>query len=119
MQTVDKNFVSILDQLIETCKNCEAAYLNAIEKESTEELRDLYRQYSAEMIKCREELEIEVKRLGGNLDLLKRDMEEKVSDKLLELDVEREEKHALALYDQALDLEWPGQITEILRRHFT
>ena len=119
MADASREWISILAQLIRACEDCEAAYFNAAEKESSEELKELYRQYAAEATSFVSELKAGVKQCGGSPKAVEDETEDEVGDDLLDLNLEKQETKTLKLYNHALDLDWPGDFRDVLERHFT
>ena len=60
-----KEVVSILNDLIETCKDGEDGFRTAAEHVKSADFRSLFSDYSAQRSKFSSELQIEVTRLGG------------------------------------------------------
>jgi uncharacterized protein (TIGR02284 family) len=65
MAASTKEFLSILNGLIETCKNGEEGFRQAAEGTKNEEYRQMYLDYSQQRAKFAQELQQIVSRLGG------------------------------------------------------
>jgi hypothetical protein len=114
MLKINQESIAELNQLLSVCRRCQGAYFNAENREPAEELKSLYGQYSEAMAKNVAELELEIHRLG--------DVRPEESDEMTNLSeesIEDLQREALNLYDKALDEEWPEEVSDMLKRHFT
>lgn len=120
MEEYRQEQINELGRLICASEDLESAYLNAAEEETSEELKELYRQYTAAIAKAVAELKTEVGALGGDAGEIALETEDnpgQTSDG--RPDIQDQQSRSLSLYEKALDLPWPGNITETLQRHYT
>lgn len=108
-----------LHQLLEACNNCEAAFLDAAEKERGGPLQEVYRQYAAEVAKFGLELQGQIERVGGNEKLVRTENEEDVASQSVEWNIDDQLRNALSLYNRALAQQWPTGLNDTLERQFT
>src|SRR5205085_2777405 len=80
---------------------------------------NLYRQYADEMEKFALELESEIRQLGMHDGEISEMADEEPINDILKTDLNSAQKKLLSLYEQSLEMGWPGDLTEILRKQFT
>jgi uncharacterized protein (TIGR02284 family) len=125
----DKNAISIVEKLIETCKNGENGYKDAAEHVKRTDLKTYFQQQSAERSKFAGELQAELGKLGepGKKDsgsvagaLHRAWIDTKASlgggDKTILESVEQGEDNAKENYQEALQGPLPSNVSEIVRR---
>lgn len=131
MDDGNKNAISTLNNLIETCEDGAQGFRTAAEGLQDSATQELFRQYARERAQCAAELRAEVRRLGGNPEEggsvsgavhrgwmnIKTAIAGK-SDSAIIAEAERGEDVAVASYQNALKSALPLEVDTIVRRQF-
>ena len=126
-----KDFISTLNNLIETCKDGEQGFRKAAENVKRSDLQSLFREYASQRSQFASELQMEVTRLGGEAEksgsvsgTLHRgwiDVKSAVTSKddhsVLE-EAERGEDSAVKNYQDALGQDLPSDLCSIVERQY-
>ena len=125
----DKNAVSVVEKLIETCKNGENGYKDAAEHIKRQDLKTYFQQQSAERAGFARELQAELGKLGkpekkdsgsvaGALHRAWIDTKSALGggDKTILESVEQGEDNAKENYQEALGSSLPSNLSEIVRQ---
>jgi uncharacterized protein (TIGR02284 family) len=126
------NAISVIKDLIETCKDGQKGYLDAATHVKRADLKTFFNEQSLERGRFAEELRVELTRLGkpdekpsGSVSgaLHRAWIDTKVAlgggDKTILESIEAGEDNAKESYQKALVASLPGNITEIVRRQST
>lgn len=127
-----KDYISVLNGLIETCKDGEEGFRKAAEGVTRSDLRSLFNEYSRERGQFASELQVEVARIGGDPEksgsvsgAMHRgwlDIKSAVSGKddhaILE-EAERGEDVAVKSYQDALGKDLPSDLRSIVAEQFS
>jgi uncharacterized protein (TIGR02284 family) len=124
--------ISVLNDLIETCKDGQNGFRTAAEETKSSELRTLFNTYSLQRAKFAAELQDEVLRLGGEPEetgstaaVLHRgwmNIKSTVTGEdegSIISECERGEDSAVAAYEEALENVLPGNLTVIVENQFS
>ena len=128
----NEEVISVLNGLIQTCRDGQEGFRTAAEGVEDEELRQLFSDYSRQRAQFVGELQGEVRRLGGDPEnegsvvaALHRgwiDVKAAVTgrdEKSIISECERGEDSALANYREALDRDLPANVRAAVERQFT
>jgi uncharacterized protein (TIGR02284 family) len=128
----ENNAISVIENLIETCKDGQKGYQDAAAHAKRSDLKTYFNEQSLERARFAGELEAELIRLGkpdkkvsGSVSgtLRRAWIDTKVSlgggDKTILESVEAGEDNARESYQKALSGSLPGNVTEIIRRQAT
>lgn len=126
------NVISVLNNLIETCKDGQEGYKNASENVTDSSLKSLFYEYSTQRAKFVGELQQEVRTLGGDpeqtgsiaatlhrgwMDLMSAISTQE--DAAILAECERGEDSAVKNYKDAMAESLTANISEILNRQYT
>ena len=124
--------ISVLNDLVETCKDGQNGFRTAAEEIKNSELRTLFNTYSQQRAQFAAELQNEVRRLGGDSEdtgstaaVLHRgwmNIKSAVTGEnegALISECERGEDSAVSAYEEALENELPGNLRVIVERQFS
>lgn len=130
-KTENPDTISILNGLVETCKDGEKGFRTAAEGVSNRELATLFLNYAQQRASFAAELQAEVKRLGGDpetggtaLGAVHRgwiDIKSAVAGKdeaAVIAEAERGEDHAVKQYRQALERTFPANVQTIIENQY-
>lgn len=131
MAASTKDFVSVLNNLVETCKDGEQGFREAAEAVHNQEVRSTFQRYAQQRAQFASELQVEVARIGGEPEKsgstggalhrgwinLKSAITGKQEHAILE-EAERGEDVAVDAYRDALAKDLPSDIQGIVRRQF-
>ena len=126
-----KDYVSTLNDLIETCKDGEEGYRKAADNVKRSDLQSLFRQYSTERAQFASELQREVSRIGGKPENsgsisgamhrgwieVKGSVTGKDDHNILE-EAERGEDAAVNAFQKALGKDLPSDIRSVVEREY-
>jgi uncharacterized protein (TIGR02284 family) len=125
----ENNAISVIENLIETCKDGQKGYRDAAQHVKRSDLKTYFNELSLERASCAGELEVELIRLGkpdkkvsGSASAAMRRawIDTKVAlgggDKTILESVEQGEDDAKETYQKALSGSLPGNLMEIVRR---
>ena len=123
--------ISVLNNLIETCKDGEQGFRDAAEGTHSGELKSLFSSSAQQRSQFCNELEGEVRRLGGDPDdhgslsgtihrgwLNLKDVFTGDDDKAIVAECERGEDAAVERYQDALEEPLPGELQSLIHRQF-
>jgi uncharacterized protein (TIGR02284 family) len=127
-----KDYISALNDLIETCKDGEEGYRKAAEGVKRSDLKSLFNEYSRQRSQFASELQMEVSRIGGDPEKsgsvsgavhrgwidLKSAVTGKDDHAILE-EAERGEDTAVKNYQDALGKELPSDLRSIVAKQFS
>jgi uncharacterized protein (TIGR02284 family) len=132
MATGDKEIISVLNGLIETCKDGEQGYKDAAEKAKESALQSLFLKYAFQRKEFAEELQVVVTQLGGDAatsghvaGTLHRgwiNLKQALSsneDKALIDECEAGEDAAIKNYAEALSSVLPATVASVVQRQFS
>jgi uncharacterized protein (TIGR02284 family) len=124
--------ISVLNDLIETCKDGQNGFRTAAEEVKSPELSTLFNSYSQQRAQFAAELQNEVQRLGGDAEdtgstaaALHRgwmNIKSAVTGEdegAVISECERGEDAAVSAYEEALESELPGNLRVIVERQFS
>jgi uncharacterized protein (TIGR02284 family) len=124
--------ISTLNNLIETCKDGQNGFRTAAGEIKNSELTTLFNTYSQQRARFADELQSEVRRLGGDAEetgstaaVLHRgwmDLKSAVTGQdegAVISECERGEDSAVEAYEEALETELPNDVKEIVSRQFS
>jgi uncharacterized protein (TIGR02284 family) len=124
--------ISILNDLVETCKDGQNGFRTAAEEIKNSELTTLFNSYSQQRAQFAAELQSEVRRLGGDPEdagstaaVLHRgwmNIKSAVTGEdqgAVIAECERGEDSAVSAYEEALENELPGNLRVIVERQFS
>ena len=124
-----KEVCSILNDLVETCKDGEEGFRTAAEHVTNPSYKSLFSEFSAQRVKFAAELQIEVTRLGGEAQKSGSisaaahrgwlDLKSAVThgeDSSIVAECERGEDNAKKHYREALAKDLPGEVRTIVER---
>ncbi len=126
-----KDFVSTLNNLVETCKDGEEGFSKAAENVKLSDLRTLFTEYAQQRQKFASELQMEVSRIGGEpatggsvsgavhrgwIDI-KGTFTGKDDHTILE-EAERGEDVAIRAYQEALATDLPADLRSVVDRQY-
>jgi uncharacterized protein (TIGR02284 family) len=127
----DAEVISMLNELIETCRDGQEGFRTAAEGVKGAELRELFRRYAQQRAGFAGELEDEVRRLGGDPErsgslvaslhrgwMGLRAALEGGDDRAIVSECERGEGVALETYRSALDTDMPANVRAMVERQF-
>jgi uncharacterized protein (TIGR02284 family) len=127
----DAEVISMLNGLIETCRDGEEGFRTAAEGVKSAELRELFQGYSHQRAGFASELQDEVRRLGGDPErsgsivaslhrgwMGLRAALEGDDDRAIVSECERGETQALETYRTALGTDMPANVRAMIERHF-
>ena len=131
MAASTRDFVSVLNDLIEVCKDGERGFREAAEGVQNHELRTIFEKYSRQRAGFAAELQVEVSRIGGSPEKsgsaagalhrgwinLKAAITGKNDHAILE-EAERGEDVAVAGYRDALSKDLPSDFVAIIRKQY-
>lgn len=126
-----KDYVSTLNDLIETCKDGEEGYKKAAEKVQRTDLKSVFQQLASQRAQFAGELQQEVTRIGGKAETsgtvggalhrgwmdVKGSVTGKDDHNVLE-DSERGEDAAVDAYQEALGKDLPSDIRSVVEREY-
>jgi len=128
----DKDAISTLNSLIETCNDGAKGFETAAQEVRDSSARQLFQQYARERSQFADELRAEVQRLGGRPEeggsvsgavhrgwMNIKDAVAGHDDKTIIAEAERGEDVAVASYQRALQQGLPANIEPTVRRQFT
>jgi uncharacterized protein (TIGR02284 family) len=128
----NQNFVSLLNTLLETCRDGEKGFRNAAENLQEPQIRSRFLEFARERANFADELSREVQRLGGTpatggsasgalhrgwMDV--KGAVTSTTDSSLIAEAERGEDVAVATYRRALEESLPAEIKSIIERQAT
>ncbi len=129
MSLETKEVCSILNDLVETCKDGEEGFRTASEHVKSSNLKALFSEFSAQRAKFASELQIEVTRLGGEAQKSGSvsgaahrgwvDLKSAVTggeDNAIVAECERGEDNAKKHYREALAKDLPGEVRKIVEK---
>ena len=127
----DAEVISMLNNLIETCRDGQEGFRTAAEGVRSAELRELFHDYAHQRAGFAGELQDEVRRLGGEAEetgslvaslhrgwMGLRAALEGGDDRAIVSECERGEDVALETYRSALDLDMPANVRAMVERQF-
>lgn len=131
MATSTKDYISVLNDLIETCKDGEKGFREAAEVLQNSTLRGLFDEYSRQRSQCMNELQREVTRLGGEPEQsgsvsatmhrgwinVKSAITGK-DDHAILAEAERGEDAAVKAFQEALGKNLPADVRSIVERQY-
>jgi uncharacterized protein (TIGR02284 family) len=131
MAASTKEFVSTLNDLIETCRDAEQGFRKAAENVTRTDLQTLFNQYAQQRGEFASELQVEVSRIGGAPEKsgsvsgalhrgwidIKQTFTGKDAHTILE-ECERGEDAAVRSYQDALAKDLPSDIRGIVERQY-
>jgi uncharacterized protein (TIGR02284 family) len=131
MAASTSDFVSVLNDLIEVCKDGERGFREAAEGVKNHELRTIFEKYSRQRAEFAAELQVEVSRIGGSPEKsgsaagalhrgwinLKAAVTGKNDHAILE-EAERGEDGAVSGYRDALSKDLPSDFVAIIRKQY-
>ena len=126
-----KDYISTLNNLIETCKDGEQGFRKAAENVKRSDLRTLFSEYATQRSQFASELQMEVTRLGGDAEKsgsvsgalhrgwmdVKGAVTSKDDHSLLE-EAERGEDSAVKNYQEALGKDLPSDLHAIVEKEY-
>jgi uncharacterized protein (TIGR02284 family) len=132
MADIKDDQISILNDLIETCKDGESGFHEAAEGTNDPQLKALFEKYSTRRREFARELQAEVRRLGGDPDnsgsvagsLHRGWMNMKTAvtgkdDSAIISEAERGEDSAVKNYERALNQNLSADLEQIVRRQYS
>jgi uncharacterized protein (TIGR02284 family) len=127
----DEEVISVLNGLIETCRDGQEGFRTAAEGVKRAELRELFHGYARQRAGFAGELQDEVRRLGGEPEragslaatlhrgwMGLRAALEGGDDRAIISECERGEDVALGAYRSALDTDMPANVRSLVERQF-
>lgn len=126
-----QDYVSTLNDLIETCKDGEQGYRKAAENVQRPDLQGVFREYASQRAQFANELQLQVERMGGKPETsgtvggamhrgwmdVKGTVTKKDDHNLLE-EAERGEDAAMKAYQEALGKDLPSDIRSVVEHEY-
>lgn len=131
MAASTKEFISVLNDLVENCKDGERGFHEAADGTQNPELRSIFEKYSRQRAQFAGELQVEVSRIGGTPEKsgsaagalhrgwmnLKTAISGNNDHAILE-EAERGEDGAVSAYREALAKDLPSDIQSVVRKQY-